>query len=44
MKTAPNQNRKLIYGLIIVVLFGAMVPYTNWLSNVKRSRDLGEAG
>ena len=26
MKTAPNQNRKIIYGLIIVVLFGAMFP------------------
>ena len=26
MKTAPNQNRKIIYGLIIVVLFGAMYP------------------
>ncbi len=43
MKTAPNQNRKLIFGLIIVAIFGAMVPYTEWLYNVKQSRDLGEA-
>jgi hypothetical protein len=43
MKTAPNQSRKLIFGLIIVALFGAMFPYTSWLSEVKRRRDLGEA-
>jgi hypothetical protein len=42
MKTAPNQNRKLIFGSIIVVIFAAMVPYTDWLK-VKQSRDLGEA-
>ena len=41
MKPAPNQTRKLIFLLIIVALFGAMVPYTNWLTNVKRRRDLG---
>jgi hypothetical protein len=43
MKAAPNQNRKLIFGLIIVGLFAAMYPYTEWLSSVKRRRDLGEA-
>jgi hypothetical protein len=43
MKTAPNQSRKLIFGLLIVALFGAMFPYSNWLAEVKRRRDLGEA-
>jgi hypothetical protein len=43
MKTAPNQNKKIIYGLIIVVLFGAMYPYGSWLADEKKRRDLGEA-
>jgi hypothetical protein len=43
MKAVPNQNRKLIFGLIIVALFGAMYPYSEWLSRVKSSHDLGEA-
>lgn len=38
-----NQYRKLIYGLVIVAIFGAMFPYSNWLNNEKRRRDLGEA-
>src|SRR5438094_6980690 len=43
MKPIPNQSRKLIFGLIIVGLFGAMLPYSLWLAEVKRRRDLGEA-
>ena len=43
MKAAPNQTRKLVFGILIVILFALMVPYTAWLSNVKQSRDLGEA-
>jgi hypothetical protein len=43
MKAAPNQSRKLIFALIIIGLFLAMGPYVYWLSEVKRSRDLGEA-
>ncbi|MGE3822512.1 MAG: hypothetical protein AB7I30_24110, partial [Isosphaeraceae bacterium] len=41
--TSANQIRKLIYGLVIVGLFGAMFPYANWLNEEKRNRDLGEA-
>jgi hypothetical protein len=43
MNAAPNLNKKLIYGLAIVALFGAMFPYTSWLADVKKQRDLGEA-
>ena len=43
MKTAPNQNRKIVYGLLIVALFGAMFPYANWLNERKKRSDLGEA-
>jgi hypothetical protein len=38
-----NQNKKIIYGLIILVLFGAMFPYGSWLADEKKRRDLGEA-
>jgi hypothetical protein len=38
-----NQYRKLIYGLLIVGLFGAMFPYTKWLNDRKKAQDLGEA-
>ncbi len=38
-----NQNKKIIYGLIIVLLFGAMFPYGAWLAEEKKRRDLGEA-
>jgi len=40
---SSNQTRKIIYGLVIVALFGAMFPYANWLNEEKRRRDLGEA-
>lgn len=40
---SSNQYRKLIYGLLIVAIFGLMFPYASWLSNEKRRRDLGEA-
>ncbi|WZO97572.1 hypothetical protein EP7_004613 [Isosphaeraceae bacterium EP7] len=43
MKTNPNQSRKLLYGLAIVVIFGAIYPYTSWLNKVKAEKDLGEA-
>ncbi len=38
-----NQNKKIIYGLIIVLFFGAMFPYGAWLAEEKKRRDLGEA-
>ena len=43
MRSAPNQFNKIIYALIIVGLFGAMFPYTDWLNRVKGEKDLGEA-
>jgi hypothetical protein len=43
--TAPtgSRNRMMIYGLAIVVLFGAMYPYTEYLNELKRKKELGEA-
>lgn len=38
-----NQLRKIVYLLLIVAIFGAMFPYTNWLLDVKKKKDLGEA-
>ncbi len=38
-----NNVRKIIYGLIIVAIFGGMIPYTNWLNEEKKRKDLGEA-
>ena len=43
MNTISNFNRKLIYGIIIVAIFGIMFPYTAWLAAEKEARDLGEA-
>ncbi len=43
MNSAPNFRRKIIYALIIVALFGIMFPYTGWLAEEKKRRDLGEA-
>jgi hypothetical protein len=43
MNSATNFNKKIIYGLVIVAVFGAMWPYTEWLNVQKRKRDLGEA-
>ena len=43
MNSAPNLNKKLIYGLVIVALFGVMFPYSAWLTTEKKNRDLGEA-
>ena len=43
MNTSGNFNRKLIYGIIIVGIFGVMFPYTAWLAEEKKRRDLGEA-
>ena len=40
---SSNQTRKLIYGLLIVALFGAMFPYSFWLTEQKKKKDLGEA-
>ena len=39
----PGFRKKLVYGMIIVVLFGVMFPYTERLAAVKKERDLGEA-
>jgi hypothetical protein len=38
-----NLNRKIVYGLIIVAILGAMIPYTSWLNEEKKRKDLGEA-
>src|SRR3954453_15546687 len=43
MNAAPNLNKKLIYGVVIVLLFAGMYPYAGWLSEEKKRRDLGEA-
>ncbi len=43
MNTITNFQRKLVYGITIVVIFGIMFPYTAWLSVEKQRRDLGEA-
>ena len=43
MNALSNFNRKLIYGMIIVAIFGVMFPYSNWLAGEKKRRDLGEA-
>jgi hypothetical protein len=39
----PGFRKKLVYGMMIVVLFGIMFPYTERLAAVKKERDLGEA-
>ena len=39
----PGFRKKLVYGMIIVLLFGIMYPYTDRLAVVKKERDLGEA-
>ncbi len=39
----PGFRKKLIYGIIIVVLFGVMYPYSAKLTEVKKEHDLGEA-
>jgi hypothetical protein len=38
-----NQTRKIIYCVLIVALLGGMLPYSIWLTDVKRRKDLGEA-
>src|SRR6516165_4708481 len=38
-----NQNKKIIYAIIILLCFVAMFPYGVWLSEEKKRRDLGEA-
>jgi hypothetical protein len=38
-----NRNRQIVYALVILVLFTAIYPYTEWLNRVKTRRDLGEA-
>jgi hypothetical protein len=43
MTSASNFNKKIIYGLIIVALFGIMFPYADRLAAEKKRRDLGEA-
>lgn len=44
--TTPAQaarNRQILYALAIVAIFGAMLPYRNWLQQRKNDADLGEA-
>lgn len=44
--SSPAQSartRQIVYALAVVVLFGVMWPYTDWLQKVKRDTDLGEA-
>jgi hypothetical protein len=43
MSSASSFRKKITYGIIIVVLFGIMFPYTNYLAEEKKRRDLGEA-
>jgi hypothetical protein len=43
MTAAPNLNKKLVYGVVIVLLFAGMYPYGGWLAAEKQRRDLGEA-
>jgi hypothetical protein len=43
MNPSSSFNKKMIYGLAIVALFGAMYPYGLWLTEEKKRRDLGEA-
>lgn len=38
-----TRQRQIVYALAILVLFGAMWPYTDWLHRIKASEDLGEA-
>jgi hypothetical protein len=38
-----NRNRQIVYALAILLLFVAMFPYTLWLNDVKKRRELGEA-
>ncbi len=40
---ASSNTRKIVYGLLIVAIFGALFPYSNWLNDEKRKKDLGEA-
>ncbi len=43
MNALSNFNRKLVYGIVIVLIFAVMFPYTAWLAGEKKRRDLGEA-
>ena len=40
---SSNFVRKVIYLLLIVAIFGAMLPYGSYLNDLKRQKDLGEA-
>jgi hypothetical protein len=40
---ASNRNRQIVYALVILLLFTAIYPYTEWLNRIKTERDLGEA-
>ncbi len=40
---AGSRHRMMMYGLVIVVLFGVMYPYTEKLNELKRDKGLGEA-
>jgi len=38
-----NFTRKIVYGLVIVLILGVMIPYSDWLNAEKKRKDLGEA-
>jgi hypothetical protein len=38
-----SRNRQIVFALLIVLIFGAMWPYTEWLLRRKTDADLGEA-
>ena len=40
---SSNFVRKIIYLLLIVAIFGGMLPYGTYLNRLKREKDLGEA-
>jgi hypothetical protein len=42
MRNTSNRN-KIIYAVLILIVFASMRPYTSWLSQEKKDRDLGEA-
>jgi hypothetical protein len=43
MRFSASLTRKLIYSMGILLLFGIMVPYTQWLEVRQKEQELGEA-
>jgi hypothetical protein len=40
---AAARQRQYMYGIAILVIFGLMWPYSDWLQSRKKAKDLGEA-